>query len=95
MKQLLLLIAVTLAVSGASTTTVVTAPDESLVGVTIYTLGCATETAHFVACPVCPAVTLSTGPVTMKSPIDGSCGQIDYLNPNSTCHATKWVPCPK
>lgn len=39
-----------------------------------------------------PAV--STGPVIMESPIDGSCTLIDFTNPNNTCHATQWIKCP-
>lgn len=44
---------------------------------------------------VCSPPAVSTGPFIAKSPIDGSCSQIDYVQPNSTCHVTKWIACPQ
>lgn len=98
MKQFLLLLAVTIAVSKDGVTlSSMTLPGSSFWGIQLNTLVC-TDTASVagVDCgsTTVRAVAVSTGPVVMKSPIDGSCAQIDFVNPNSTCHATQWVPCP-
>lgn len=80
-----------------STPTVTSLSDENFWGAEFHfdTYACTTAPAA-VDCgtPTVKVPAICANPAIMKSPIDGSCAQIDFVNPNSTCHETKWVPCP-
>lgn len=72
----------------------ITVPGQTFWGIELQTMVCDPPAAVDCGTPTVKIPAICASPAIMKSPIDGSCSEVDYVNPNSTCHETHWVQCP-